>query len=87
LAKCNESLDTNGNLFISHYDFGSKTADSKRQQWDYIGVGEIITLFNSETMNKLLTESGFEVVDNYYTDDDSDSVKFLHCRKLNSGIY
>ena len=83
LVKCNEVLDTDGNLFISFYDFGSDSADTKRQHWDYVGVGEIITFFDDEVMNNLLSENGFEVVGDYYKDDETDGVKFLHCRKVN----
>ena len=87
LDKCNSVLDENGNMFISYYDFGSKSADTKRQHWDYMGVGEIITFFNTETMKGLLSKSGFEIVDDYNKDEDSDGIKFVHCRKLNSGMY
>jgi ADP-heptose:LPS heptosyltransferase/SAM-dependent methyltransferase len=83
LKKCYSVLDDNGNMFISYYDFGSKSADDKRQQWEYIGVGEIITLFDTDTMKLLLAENNFEIVDNYFEDDETDSVKFLHCRKVN----
>ena len=83
LSKCNSVLDDNGNMFISFYDFGSKSADAKRQQWDYVGVGEIITFLSDEVMRGLINKNGFEVVGDYYDDNETDGVKFLHCRKIN----
>jgi|TARA_R110000824_G_scaffold164685_10_gene341054 ADP-heptose:LPS heptosyltransferase/SAM-dependent methyltransferase len=82
LTKCNDTLDDQGNLFISFYDFDSKSAGDKRQQWDFVGVGEIITFFSDEVMMTMLHDSGFEVVDDYYKDDDVDGVRFIHCRKV-----
>jgi ADP-heptose:LPS heptosyltransferase/2-polyprenyl-3-methyl-5-hydroxy-6-metoxy-1,4-benzoquinol methylase len=83
LSKCNDTLDVDGNMFVSFYDFGSKYADDKRQQWEYVGVGEIITLFNEEVMKNMLSKNGFEIVDSYFDDHKTDEVKFLHCRKAN----
>jgi 2-polyprenyl-3-methyl-5-hydroxy-6-metoxy-1,4-benzoquinol methylase len=82
LKKCNDVLDDNGNLFISCYDFGNKVALEKRHQWDFIGTGEIVTFFSLDTMKEMLSNAGFEVVDDYNKKNDVEGVNFLYCRKV-----
>lgn len=80
LSKCYDVSESGSYLYISFYDIDNDSFRDSPRDWRDMGVGEKISFFDYKTFETMLDESGFKIVEQYFTHEATDA-KFLFCQR------
>lgn len=81
IKKANKDLNEDGLLYVNFYNIGCQNWDLLNRKWEDVGIGEKITFFDSKTFIDVISDNGFELLEEYYSNKNVD-MEFLLLKKV-----